>query len=182
MRLTIEQHFQAVLRHKTEAQMAIDKAMNLHKTEILRVDELYAKMDVLAFGIVGAILALNDSVNLSNPLVLIGILILISNAFWDILARLDQFEINREHAKKRMDYVHSELCKFLDVYQVLVGDQTEANEKNLDVAGMEFIGKFNEGSNSYAPRTKLTKWLGKRGYFILYVYGIIFIALGLVWC
>lgn len=180
MRLTVEEHFRAVTRHKQEAQSVLDKAMDLHKIEIIRVDDLFSKMDLLAFGIVGAILALNDSANLSSPFVLIGILFLIGNAFWDFLARLDQYELNRDSAKNRADYVHAELKEFLDVYRTFAADQTDANESKLDKAGLNFIEKMNENSFTTAPRTKLTKWIGRRGYFIIYVIAMVLIGIGLL--
>lgn len=180
MRLSINEHFAAVLRHKTEAQTVIDKAMNLHKTEILRIDELYSRMDVLAFGIVGAILALNDAANLSNPYVLIGILILICNAFWDFIARLDQYELNKTSAADRANYIHSELKKFLASYAIHAANETQENEQALDEAGSNFIEKMNLNSMTVAPQTKLTKWLGKTGYFILFTLALILIGIGLI--
>lgn len=180
MKLPIEEHFQVVTRYKDTAQAAINSAMDLHKIEIARIDSLFGTMDVLAFGIAGAVLALNNSINFGSPFIPIGMILLIGNAFWDFIARLDQFEINKTIAKNRMNFVHDESKKFLNVYRELVVDQSEENEEKLNQAGILFMEKFNENSNIEAPQTKLSKWIGRRGYLILYVTGMAFIAIGII--
>lgn len=180
MLMPLEKHYEIITRHKKAVQEVIDKASELHQIEIQRIDSQYSAMDVLAFGISGAVLALNSTNVLSSWPALIGIMLLIGNAFWNFIAQLDQFEINKNTAKKRMDYVSEEGRKLLDAFHRLVDNQNDENELKLMNAGMEFIENFNKGAMTEAPRTKLTKWLGKRGYFYLYVLGMIFIAVGVL--
>ena len=179
MRMTLKEHFDAVDKIRRNAQDVINSAMSMHEAERVRIDDQIASMNILAFGVVGAVLALNAELSINNIFVLAGLLLLVGNAFWNFIAQHDQMRINRDTAKNKAEHVAAALKEFLDVYRSLCKNPTDDNEQKLDEAGEKYFDKFNEKAMTYAPQTKLTKCIGK-GYFVFFAFGLILIGIGFI--
>ncbi|MFH0770098.1 MAG: hypothetical protein V1926_01840 [Candidatus Peregrinibacteria bacterium] len=173
---TIDEHYAIITRVKEETDRNLQKYRELHEGERRIIDEEHSKMNILAFGIVGAVIALNPELSIDNLITVIGMAVLILNALWNFFIQDEQHHINRDFAWKKAEKLHAELSKLLDKYHELVDHQTEEKEKELMTAKNQFTENSNVGSFAMAQQTPWS--LGRKLYFVVFAIGLFLIGAG----
>lgn len=178
---TLEEHFEIITRAKSEIGEVLTWLREMHEAERHAIDALFARMNILAFGTVGAVIALNAQVSVDNALSVFGMTLLIGNALWSFFVHSEQGHINRDTFYNRAEMLNSELVKLIDAFHDFVDEQTPEKEQALMVAKANFSQQTNDGAFFRAPQNAWSMYsVSKHGYFVIFALGLLCILLGFI--